>query len=135
MEWVIEGVLARSSRPGYDDFFGMSDNVPKPYVDHWINEARRKNICSIICLLAEEHLRLYPDLPGGLIEHYKESGFAVKHIPVVDYLIPPLNDDEQQQVWEAHQNLPKPVLIHCSAGIDRTGAAVRYIQERVITKN
>ncbi len=127
MEWVIDGKLARSSRPGYS---GEHDSpIAQADVDIWIEEVKRFGIQSIICLLHNEHLRLYKELPGGLITYYQEKGFTVLHIPVLDHQNPPLTPDDLKQVEDAYQALPKPVLVHCSAGIDRTGQAVRYLRE------
>ena len=44
---------------------------------------------------------------------------------------PALSEDDLQKIWAAYQALPKPVLVHCSAGIHRTGLAVYYIQKRL----
>jgi protein tyrosine/serine phosphatase len=33
-------------------------------------------------------------------------------------------------IQKALTELPKPWLIHCSAGIDRTGAAVEFVRNR-----
>jgi protein-tyrosine phosphatase len=75
--------------------------------------------------------RLYDQLQGGLVDFYRAAGFAVEHIPAEDHQNPPLSPEQLQQVWAAYGTLPKPVLIHCSAGIDRTGLAVDYIQRQL----
>ena len=46
---------------------------------------------------------------------------------VEDYKNPPLNDSEINTILKAYADLEKPILIHCSAGRDRTGKAVASI--------
>ena len=94
-------------------------------VQRWIESAQSLGIVSIICLLADEHLCLYPD--GDLLGLYRAAGFEVRHIPVTDHTRPPLTPQQLAAVHQAWRELPQPVLIHCSAGIDRTGAAVKHI--------
>lgn len=105
--------------------------MPQPTVDDWIRNARELGIKSIICLLAEDQLPLYENLENDLISYYRAAGFKVEHVPAHDYQDPPLSPDQLGKIWHAYQMLPKPVLVHCSAGCDRTGSAVNYIQQRL----
>ena len=66
----------------------------------------------------------YVEIDGDLIGFYERNGFKVFHINVIDFQNPVLSIYEESQVKQAFESLPKPILIHCGAGEDRTGAAV-----------
>ena len=122
LQWVIPGTLARSCRPCYDD-----DIPTKLLVNKWLKEVARMKIKSILCLLSQEQLDEFYGANGiQLLEIYRQQGFVIAHVPVPDYQMPPMSSADLAMIQKALTELPKPWLIHCSAGIDRTGAAVEF---------
>ena len=133
--WLLDGSLACSQRPLRDhpDYGGYDPLPPeaKPLVVNWVERVKSLGIQSIVSLLVEEQHQEYCvqgrlDLhPEGLFGYYRSQGFDFCHIPLTDYQTP--SESDMERVLEALDRMPKPVLVHCSAGIDRTSPVAAYI--------
>ncbi|PKB68258.1 MAG: hypothetical protein BZY82_01290 [SAR202 cluster bacterium Io17-Chloro-G3] len=119
IQWDREGILATSHRPSYPLL--PPDNET---VGIWIEAVLAAGIRSVLPILEYKQLDLYE---GGLLELYRSHGLKTAHVPARDNKLPPLSSEELEAVWVAFQSLETPVLVHCNAGINRTGAAVHYI--------
>lgn len=124
LQWVFERVLARSCRPCYHDETSTLACVRK-----WLDQVAGMKIRSIVCLLSQAELdEYYGANQIKLLEVYRQQGFAIAHIPIPDYQEPPVTQSELKLIQKTLTNLPRPWLIHCSAGIDRTGTTIEFLR-------
>lgn len=106
----------------------------RPFVVEWVDRLQEMGFCSVICLLEDAQLDRYYVRggialhPNGLLGYYESRGLKVRHRSLTDYQRPPQSAMEEVLQW--FDELPKPVLIHCSAGIDRTTPVAAFVAER-----
>ncbi len=87
-----------------------------------------------------KELRFYDnlkDLSGGLLDLYRNHGLEVRHFPWADPAharTPEARQALKEKVHKfkheanaAYLEMPKPVLLHCSAGIDRSAPVAAHI--------
>ncbi len=141
--WVIPDQLACAHRPlRHNRLYGGSASNLAPdatsLVFDWVEIIQILSIKSIICLMHRDELPHYARLDLGaanLIEFYKLRGFEVCHIEWRDprhsktdpAMIEYKKKQVRRQALEAYDGLPKPVLLHCSAGIQRSAPVAAYI--------
>jgi hypothetical protein len=136
--WVIPASLACCQRP-LRDTRGFAERTPlpphaKPRVLAWVERVVDAGFRSVITLIEEaQHERYYIrgglDLhPKGLIGYLQSQGLEVVWLPCADYQRPPLC--RMEAALREYKRLPKPVLMFCSAGIDRTTPVAAFIYDQ-----
>ncbi len=143
--WVMPDQLACTRRPLRDhpDFeaYVYEDYLPAeagPLVIAWVERIVAAGICSVICLLPDGQLRRYTGLRGmtdGLLSLYEKRGLEVRRVACSD----PRHEHVEKgwlkaikpRAYAAFVESPKPVLLHCSAGIDRSSQVAAHIMCRL----
>jgi hypothetical protein len=143
LHWVIPEKLACAHRPlrHHPLYGGSGKNLSlsaTSLVFDWAEEVQIIGVRGIICLMHDRDLRYYGSLNLGtanLLEFYKKVGFEVSHIPWEDPHHKKSSGAEKEKsllkvrelALAAYDDLPKPVLIQCSAGIDRSSPVAAFI--------
>jgi hypothetical protein len=141
--WVIPEKLACGQRPlrHHPLYGGSGQNLSPeaaPEVKKWAQLVHYGGIRSIVSLMHARDLKYYERLDLGapnLIDFYRSIGFEVAHIPWDDPHHSKTTDDQIRKklmvircdALAAYDRLPKPVMVQCSAGIDRTAPVAAYI--------
>jgi len=141
--WCIQDRLACSQRPLRDHpaFLDQKPLPPEagPHVIAGVKRVRETGIRSVICLMHRKELRYYDGLVGmedGLFSLYRQAGLQIRHLEWAD---PAHGTSEEREALKAQVmvikakaldafgRLPRAVLVHCSAAIDRSTPVVAHI--------
>lgn len=142
--WVIPGALACAHRPlrHHREFGGSRLDLPPEATDavvRWVDKIVGAGFKSIICLMHPKEVAHYSALSldaTDLIAYYRIRGLEICHKPWDDPAHRPPGmraafEEElkriQAESLECFDQLPKPVLLHCSAGIDRSSPVAAFI--------
>ncbi len=144
--WVIHNNLAVAHRPlrHHPKFGGRGRSIPPEARSTLFQIIRRWKSCSIrgiICLMHPKELKHYDNIDFGalnLIELYLKEGFEVRHIPWDDPAHRNITQGDfhrermliSEKALKAFDELSKPVLLHCSAGIDRSSPVAAFIWKK-----
>ncbi len=112
----------------------------RPLVDEWIEFVKLENIRSILSLMHDADLACYRRLGlrnENLLDHLAEAGFQVASCPYEDPHYKKSSPQEKRatllevrtQALIAFRNLPKPVALMCSSGMDRSAPVAAFIIE------
>lgn len=103
--------------PGWDRSVAAS-------VEEWIDFMQDRGIDRVCCLLSAEQVAGYDDLLGT----YRTAFGAdrVAHVPITDHTLmaPETLSTEIIPFLEEAATASEPVVVHCKAGIGRTGQAL-----------
>jgi Dual specificity phosphatase, catalytic domain len=101
-------IVFGADRPGYE----------LEQVNEWIEFMLERGIRRVVCVLAGEKLAKYDDLLGA----YRRCFSVVTHAPIDNYGLP--TDEVLERALTAFaeaERAGEPVLVHCAAGMGRTG--------------
>jgi hypothetical protein len=146
---VIPGKLMCSYRPlRRDRVYGGPQRHPPaeaaPLVSDWVRKIRTAGIESIICLMGPAEFGHYTTVCSelgatDLINLYERHGLKVRPIPWNDPAYPvkeggqPYEDkllEVREESLQAFDELPKPVLLHCSSGIQRSSPVLAFVYSK-----
>jgi hypothetical protein len=144
--WVLSDRLATAQRPlrHHPLYAGSGAVIPAEatsLVIEWAASIRANGIASIISFMHDRDLNCYSELDLGatdINEFYELQGFKVQRIPWEDPHHSKTDPQTKRRKLEecrvealkAFDLLPKPVLLQCSSGIDRSAPVAAWIWQQ-----
>ena len=144
--WIIPDSLASAQRPlrHHPQYAGSGVVLPSQaasLVVEWAASVRVGGIASIISFMHDRDRRCYGQLELGAADinaFYENQGFKVARIPWedphhsrADVRTKRKNLERfRAEALKAFDALPKPVLLQCSSGVDRSAPVGAYIWQQ-----
>jgi len=124
----VEGFprLYKASRPGYP----LKTVRPKTLKEAILG-FKEDSITDIFCLLTDgEYFKYYGK---DLVGYYRVHGFKVHRFPIPDFGVPRLTFAYKlaRAMDDVLREKTKKAVVHCSAGVGRTGLAIGLLAEWV----
>lgn len=114
----LDQTVYGASRPGY----GLTSNIQDIDVNTWIEAMSNAGITRVIVLLDDRQMAYYEN---NLLTQYKSKFIKVDWIPIADFGLPTLQDLRLiLKALAAAQDAGDKVVVHCSAGMGRTGLSL-----------
>ena len=118
----LPGRLFRSPMP-----FGPYDRHGEVY------DRFREEQITVVVLLADDHECLQK-AGRDLRALYLQTGMQVLYLPIPDFSVPSKDDLEQAVMRTiAYSQAGHNIVVHCSAGIGRTGLFTAYLAKRFLS--
>jgi hypothetical protein len=144
--WVLPRKLATAQRPlrHHPLYAGSGVVIPvqaTSLVFDWPAKIRSAGIASIISFMHDRDRRCYSELDlnaQDINEFFETQGFKVARIPWEDphhsksdaTTMRKRLEQCRLKALKAFDELPKPVLLQCSSGIDRSAPVAAYIWQQ-----
>jgi hypothetical protein len=144
--WVLPKELATGQRPlrHHPLYAGSGVVIPvqaTSLVFGWAAKMRNAGIASIISFMHDRDRRCYSELDlkaEDINEFFETQGFKVARIPWEDphhsksdaTTMRKRLEQCRLKALKAFDELPKPVLLQCSSGIDRSAPVAAYIWQQ-----
>jgi hypothetical protein len=141
--WVLRDRLACAQRPlrHHPRYSGSGVVLPialTPLVFEWVAKIRAAGIVSVISFMHDRDRACYADLDLGaedVLSFFEAQGLTVVRLPWEDPHHSRADqatkrralEDARGKALRAFDELPKPVLLQCSARIDRSAPVAAYI--------
>jgi hypothetical protein len=141
LAWVLPNRLSCAQRPlrHHPRYSGSGVVLPAaltPFVFEWVAKIRAAGIVSIISFMHDRDRACYTELDLGasdVLSFYEAQGLSVVRLPWEDPHHSKADAKIKRRKLEAcrvralaaFDELPKPVLLQCSAGIDRSAPVQR----------